>query len=104
MVNQVLILKIRRSPLRLPSPADRARHTQKVCTARYRENRKGDDQMVRMQSRFRRYSLAATLLWGLTGTAASAADPDALWKIVHGHCVPSESAGKGPAPCAEVDL
>jgi len=33
-----------------------------------------------------------------------AADPDALWKIVHGKCVASEAGGSGPAPCSLVDL
>ena len=33
--------------------------------------------------------------------AARAADPDALWKIVHGRCVPGAAAGN-PAPCAAV--
>ena len=33
---------------------------------------------------------------------ARAADPDALWKIVHGRCVPNAQAGK-PAPCVQVD-
>ncbi|HTT81115.1 MAG TPA: CDP-diacylglycerol diphosphatase, partial [Stellaceae bacterium] len=37
------------------------------------------------------------------GTAL-AADPDALWKIVHERCVPHEAAHGRPAPCAFVDL
>jgi CDP-diacylglycerol pyrophosphatase len=36
--------------------------------------------------------------------SARAADPDALWKIVHGACVPNEQAHGSPAPCALVDL
>jgi CDP-diacylglycerol pyrophosphatase len=32
------------------------------------------------------------------------ADSDALKKIVLGQCVPHEKVGKGPAPCAEVNL
>jgi CDP-diacylglycerol pyrophosphatase len=36
--------------------------------------------------------------------AAEAADPSALWKIVHGQCVPHEEQAHDPAPCAEVDL
>jgi len=35
---------------------------------------------------------------------ARAADPSALWKIVHGKCVPHEEQAHDPAPCAEVDL
>ena len=34
----------------------------------------------------------------------SAADPDALWKIVHGLCVPSQTIALNPAPCAYVSL
>ena len=44
--------------------------------------------------------LSAALLAG----RAQAADPDALWKIVHGKCVPHVTAGEGPAPCSLVDL
>ncbi|HUZ11467.1 MAG TPA: CDP-diacylglycerol diphosphatase [Caulobacteraceae bacterium] len=36
--------------------------------------------------------------------ASSAADPSALWQIVHGLCVPDERASHLPAPCAAVDL
>jgi CDP-diacylglycerol pyrophosphatase len=37
--------------------------------------------------------------------AASAhADPNALWRIVHGACVPHFEAGLGPKPCERVDL
>lgn len=32
------------------------------------------------------------------------ADPDALWRIVDGQCVPHQRASDNPAPCAEVDL
>ena len=35
---------------------------------------------------------------------AQASDPDALRKIVEGHCVPSESAASNPARCRLVDL
>jgi CDP-diacylglycerol pyrophosphatase len=31
-----------------------------------------------------------------------AANPSALWDIVHGECVPNFAAGKGPAPCLSV--
>jgi len=44
--------------------------------------------------------LSASLLVG----AAQAADPDALWKIVDGKCVPHVTAGEGPAPCSLVEL
>lgn len=35
---------------------------------------------------------------------AFAADPDALWKIVHGQCVPDQQANGRPAPCVAVSL
>lgn len=35
---------------------------------------------------------------------ASAADPDALWKIVHDRCVPDEQQNGEPDPCLLVDL
>ena len=35
---------------------------------------------------------------------ARAADPDALWKIVHGRCVPDQQANNDPKPCAALDL
>jgi CDP-diacylglycerol pyrophosphatase len=40
----------------------------------------------------------------LTVGAARAADPDALWKIVAGACVPHQLDGTGGTPCALVDL
>ena len=40
----------------------------------------------------------------LAPASLRAADPDALWNIVHGQCVPSELGGSGPAPCSLVDL
>ena len=36
--------------------------------------------------------------------APARADPMALWRIVHGACVPNFEAGKGPGPCESVDL
>jgi CDP-diacylglycerol pyrophosphatase len=35
---------------------------------------------------------------------AAAADPDALWKIVHDKCVPNITFHKDPAPCTLVEL
>jgi CDP-diacylglycerol pyrophosphatase len=32
------------------------------------------------------------------------ADPNALWRIVHGECLPHMDAGLGPKPCERVDL
>ena len=53
--------------------------------------------------------MSLRILFGLLSLAAlagpaRAADPDALWKIVHGRCVPDEQAHENPAPCATVDL
>ena len=42
--------------------------------------------------------LAATFCFGMVAAAANAADPDALWNIVHGQCAIHT------APCAEFDL
>lgn len=36
--------------------------------------------------------------------AARAADPDALWKIVHGRCVPNQQLHNAPSPCTAVTL
>ena len=36
--------------------------------------------------------------------APALADPNALWNIVHGACVPHFEAGDGPKPCERVDL
>jgi CDP-diacylglycerol pyrophosphatase len=49
---------------------------------------------------------AAALAACLTAAAlpACAADPDALWNIVSGQCVPSQQAKHDPAPCLSVDL
>ena len=45
---------------------------------------------------------AAALLVG--PAVVRAADPDTLWKIVHGQCAPGEAASLDPAPCAFVSL
>jgi CDP-diacylglycerol pyrophosphatase len=47
--------------------------------------------------------LAAALV-ALFAARGIAADPDALWKIVHDRCVPNEEKTGQPAPCALVDL
>jgi CDP-diacylglycerol pyrophosphatase len=36
--------------------------------------------------------------------APARADPMALWRIVHGACVPHFEAGEGPKPCESIDL
>ncbi len=48
-------------------------------------------------------SLAVVVAGVLAGPhLLDAADPDALWKIVHGLCVPHEQIALDPAPCAYV--
>jgi CDP-diacylglycerol pyrophosphatase len=42
--------------------------------------------------------------WLLAINAPARADPMALWRIVHGACVPHVEAGLGPKPCERVDL
>jgi CDP-diacylglycerol pyrophosphatase len=50
-------------------------------------------------------SAAVAAIGILAGPALlDAADPDALWKIVHGLCVPHQEVGLDPAPCAYVSL
>ena len=44
--------------------------------------------------------LAVALLAG--PAMVRAADPDALWKIVHGQCAPHQAQALNPAPCAFV--
>jgi CDP-diacylglycerol pyrophosphatase len=46
-------------------------------------------------------ALAALVAFASPGHAA---DPDALWKIISGQCLPNEKEYGQPAPCAVVDL
>lgn len=46
----------------------------------------------------------AVLALSWAGIGEAHADPNALWDIVHGSCVPDEQRSGNPAPCAEVDL
>jgi CDP-diacylglycerol pyrophosphatase len=50
--------------------------------------------------------LAAAVLAALPSAGISAAqgDPNALWSIVNGSCVPDQKQHDDPAPCAQVDL
>jgi CDP-diacylglycerol pyrophosphatase len=49
--------------------------------------------------------LAAALAFvALAVAPAACADPDTLWKIVHGQCTPNEAAKADPSPCVAVDL
>ncbi len=50
---------------------------------------------------FSKKNILALLLFT---SPASAADPDVLWKLVDGKCVPAQLAGQPPRPCAAVDL
>jgi CDP-diacylglycerol pyrophosphatase len=49
-------------------------------------------------------SAAVAALFALLLPACHATDPNALWHIVGGQCVPDEARNHSPAPCAEVDL
>jgi CDP-diacylglycerol pyrophosphatase len=49
-------------------------------------------------------ALAALTLALLLAPPAARADPDALWKVVHGQCVPNETAKGDPSPCLDVSL
>ena len=47
---------------------------------------------------------AGAALLAFFAAPCSAADPNALWQIVGGQCVPDEQQNHSPKPCAEVDL
>lgn len=57
-------------------------------------------------SRFRRCALplAAWIAVAMAAAAPARGDPNALWNIVHGRCVPNEQQHANPAPCRLVDL
>jgi len=48
-------------------------------------------------------AVVAVCCW-LAAPVTAQADPDALWAIVHGQCVPDLYEHHDPAPCAQVDL
>ncbi len=52
--------------------------------------------------KFPRAAVAAAVL--VLSALPAWADPSALWRIVHGACVPHVEAGEGPKPCERVDL
>ena len=59
----------------------------------------------RSTRRTARATLALILsVWLLELNAPARADPNALWRIVHGECVPHFQSGLGPKPCERVDL
>jgi CDP-diacylglycerol pyrophosphatase len=47
---------------------------------------------------------AVWLLTGLAAPRALAANPDAIWHVVHDQCVTDMMANRSPAPCDAVDL
>jgi CDP-diacylglycerol pyrophosphatase len=47
---------------------------------------------------------ALAIAFGAVSAEHANADPNALWTIVHGQCVPDQEAHADPAPCALVDL
>jgi CDP-diacylglycerol pyrophosphatase len=49
-------------------------------------------------------ALAACLIALALASPAVADDPDALWNIVSGQCIPSQQAKHDPSPCLAVDL
>lgn len=49
-------------------------------------------------------ALAIALAVSAAAFTARAADPSALWHIVHDRCVPHEEQAHDPAPCTAVDL
>ena len=54
---------------------------------------------------WRRFTAAAALAAALAGSrSAQAQNPNALWQIVHGQCVPDQRQHGDPKPCAEVSL
>jgi CDP-diacylglycerol pyrophosphatase len=50
------------------------------------------------------YLALAAALAAAGFAVARAADPDALWKIVHGSCVPDQRMNNDPRPCTAVAL
>ena len=56
-------------------------------------------------ARLRRAAVSIVAVLAIAGgTPVAAADPNALWDIVHGQCVPDQRNNDNPAPCALVDL
>jgi CDP-diacylglycerol pyrophosphatase len=50
------------------------------------------------------HRLLLTVLLAAVALTARAADPSALWHIVHDRCVPDEQNKQSPAPCVRVDV
>jgi len=49
-------------------------------------------------------ALLAVLATFVCVAPVAAADPNALWTIVNGECVPDQQRSADPAPCAQVDV
>ena len=49
-------------------------------------------------------ALAACLVTLALAAPALADDPDALWSLVNGQCVPNQQAKQDPSPCLKVEL
>jgi CDP-diacylglycerol pyrophosphatase len=60
--------------------------------------------VARIFGRVIRYGAVLAVLALALPPASALADPNALWNIVHGACVPHFEAGGGPKPCERVDL
>jgi CDP-diacylglycerol pyrophosphatase len=54
-------------------------------------------------SQFRFLLLANLLFLCFSTPQAHAGDPDALWKIINGQCVPHQRESGDPTPCAQLD-
>ena len=50
------------------------------------------------------FAAALAALFTALAVPALAADPDALWEVVGGQCVPNQQARQDPTPCLSVDL
>jgi CDP-diacylglycerol pyrophosphatase len=50
------------------------------------------------------FAAALAAFFAAFALPACAADPDALWNIVGGQCVPNQQAKQEPGPCVSVDL
>jgi CDP-diacylglycerol pyrophosphatase len=49
-------------------------------------------------------ALLLVLIFAVVTSKRQASHADALWKIVHGRCVPDMQANQNPSPCVSVDL
>jgi CDP-diacylglycerol pyrophosphatase len=61
-------------------------------------------QAVKLARAFFQYGAAIAIVLAGAARSGQAANPDALWNIVHGQCAPDQQQKGDPAPCAFVDL